>query len=149
MNEKGGVELLGLKEIDNILKTLIPREANNLSKNMIAGFAQYAAKEFKSRVPNETGNLKRSIKAVKGRSFPGKPVSYVKASKGKRTKGGGFYWRFVEHGIGGKNPQGERPFVRPVLLQMQADMPKLIDEIFTKKLAGAVKRAKKRIAKRG
>ena len=149
MSEKGGVELLGLNEINDILKTLIPREANNLSKNMIAGFAQYAAKKFKARVPSETGNLKRSIKAVKGRSFPGKPVSYVKASKGKRTKGGGFYWRFVEHGTGGKNPQGERPFVRPVLLQMQADMPKLTDEIFTQKLAGAVKRAKKRIAKRG
>ena len=69
MNEKGGVELLGLNEINDILKTLIPREANNLSKNMIAGFAQYAAKKFKARVPSETGNLKRSIKAVKADHF--------------------------------------------------------------------------------
>lgn len=149
MNMKSGVEVLGINEINKILNELVPREANNLSKALIFGLAQHAAKEFKSRVPNETGNLKRSIKAVKGRSFPGKPISYVKASKGKRTKGGGFYWRFVEHGTGGKNPQRARPFVEPVLLQMKADMPKLTDEIFTKKLAGAVKRAKKRIAKRG
>jgi len=149
MNMKSGVEVLGINEINKILNELVPREANNLSKALIFGLAQHAAKEFKIRVPSPTGNLKRSIKAVRGRSFPGKPISYVKAAKGKRTKGGGFYWRFVEHGTGGKNPQQARPFVGPALLKITAEMPKIVDEVFTQKLAGAVKRAKKRIAKRG
>ena len=150
MSKKGGVELLGLDEINDILSNLIPREANNLSKAMIFGFAQHAAKEFKTKLPTGgTGNLKRSIKAKKARSFPGKPSSYVRATRGKRSKGGGFYWRFIEHGTGGKNPQSAQPFVAPVLNKMNAEMPKLVDEIFTKKLAGSVKRAKKRISKRG
>ena len=143
------VDIIGLESVQSILETLIPREANNLSKAMVFGFAQHAAKGFKLGVNSQTGNLKRAIRASRGRSFPGKPIAFVKVSRGKKSKADGFYWRFVEHGTGGKNPQSARPFVAPVLNRMNAEMPKLVDEIFTQKLAGAVKRAQKRISKRG
>jgi hypothetical protein len=39
--------------------------------------------------------------------------------------------------------------VRPAILEFKAQMDGLLDQVFTKKLAAAVKRAKKKAAKRG
>ena len=157
MNEKGGVsrniEILGLENVNKILSELIPREANNLSKAMVFGFAQHAAKLVKKRAPvgsrSNRGNLKKAIKAKRIKSAPGYPKAKVVITKGIRAKNDAFYWRFVEYETGGKNPQPAQPFVRPAILEFKAQMDGLLDQVFTKKLNNAVKRAKKKAAKRG
>tara|TARA_R110000851_G_scaffold73106_2_gene161410 strand:- start:334 stop:807 length:474 start_codon:yes stop_codon:yes gene_type:complete len=147
------IQVLGLDNINKILTELIPREANNLSKAMVFGFAQHASKLVKKRAPvgktSNSGNLKKAIKAKRMRSLPGLPKSKVVITKGNFVKNDAFYWRFVEYGTGGKNQQPARAFVRPAILEMRAQIDGLVEDIFTKKLAAAVKRAKKKAAKRG
>jgi len=157
MNIKGdysrNIEILGLENVNKILSELIPREANNLSKAMVFGFAQHAAKLVKKRAPvgkrSNRGNIKRAIKAKRIKSAPGYPKAKVIVTKGNYVKNDAFYWRFLEYGTGGKNPQPARPFVRPAILEFKSQMDGMVDQVFTQKLAGAVKRAKKRAAKRG
>lgn len=149
-NYSKNIEIVGLENVNKILGELIPREANNLSKGLVFGFAQHAAKLIKSRAPvGRTGTIKKAIKAKRVRSYPGRPKSNVIITRGKRSKNNAFYWRFVEYGTGGKNPQPARPFVRPSILEIRRQMPGLVEQIFMQKLVGAVARAKKRAAKRG
>jgi len=147
------IQILGLENVNKILSELIPREANNLSKAMVFGFAQQASKLVKKRAPvgsrSNRGNLKKAIKAKRIKSAPGYPKAKVVITKGIRAKNDAFYWRFVEYEIGGKHPQSAQPFVRPAILEFKAQMDGMVDQVFTQKLAGAVKRAKKRAAKRG
>ena len=137
------VELIGMDDINELLEKLVPKYANNLSRTFVFGLAQEAAKEAKSLVPTNTGNLKKSIKAKRRRGKPGQPVADVIATQGKGAKYDGFYWRFVEHGTGGDNPQPERPFVRPAKDKIEANLPEIADKVFTDKLAKMVKRVQK------
>ena len=152
-NYSKNIEILGLENVNKILSELIPKEADNLSKAMVFGFAQHAAKLVKRRAPvgkrKNKGNIKRAIKAKRVRSDPGVPKAKVVITKGNYVKNDAFYWRFVEYGTGGKNPQPARPFVRPAILEMKSQVDGLLDQVFTKKLNNAVKRAKKKAAKRG
>jgi HK97 gp10 family phage protein len=116
---------------------------------MVHGMASETAKEAKKRVPKKTGRLRKAIKAKRRRGKPGQPVSDVIVESGKNAKNDGFYWRFVEFGTGGPVPQPEQPFLRPAKDMIQSNMPKIVEEQFTKKLAAAVKREQKKIAKNG
>lgn len=140
---ESGVQLIGMDEIEDILTDLIPKEANNLSRAFVHGLAQEAAKLAKTKVPKRTGNLKKSIKAKRRRGKPGQPVADVIATQGKKAKHDGFYWRFVEHGTGGDNPQPAQPFVRPAYDQIRANLAEYTDKVFTDKLRKRIARAKK------
>lgn len=142
-----GVELIGLDDIQDVLGDLLPKEANNLSRTFVFGLAQEAAREIKKGVPVDDGTLKKSIKAKRRRGKPGQPVADVIATQGKGAKYNGFYWRFVEHGTGGDNPQPAQPFVRPAKDKIQANMPDIAHKVFIDKLAKQVARAKKRRSK--
>jgi HK97 gp10 family phage protein len=109
--------------------------------------ASETAKEAKKRVPSDTGNLKRAIKAKRRRGKPGQPVSDVIVETGKTAKNDGWYWRFVEFGTGGPVPQPEKPFLRPAKDLIQSNIPKIAEEQFIKKLSAAVKREQKKLSK--
>jgi len=143
------VEVIGLEDIKKVLEELAPKHARNLSRAMVHGMASETAKEAKKRVPKKTGRLRKAIKAKRRRGKPGQPVSDVIVESGKNAKNDGFYWRFVEFGTGGPVPQPEQPFLRPAKDMIQSNMPKIVEEQFTKKLAAAVKREQKKIAKNG
>ena len=137
------VELIGMDEIQNLLEDFLPREANNLSRNLVFGLAQEAAKLAKSYVPKRTGNLRKAIKAKRRRGKPGHPASDVIATQGGSAKNDGFYWRFIEHGTGGDNPQPAQPFVRPAYDKIRADLPRYTDKVFTDKLRKRIARVQK------
>lgn len=141
------VEVFGLEDIQKVLEELTPRHAANLSRAMVHGMASEVSKEAKKRVPKRTGNLRRAIKAKRRRGKPGQPVSDVIVESGETAKFDGFYWRFVEFGTGGPVPQSEHPFLRPAKDLIQSNIPKIAEEQFTKKLAAAVKREQKKLAK--
>lgn len=141
------VEVFGLEDIQKVLEELTPRHAANLSRAMVHGMASEVSKEAKKRVPKRTGNLRRAIKAKRRRGKPGQPISDVIVESGEASKFDGFYWRFVEFGTGGPVPQPEQPFLRPAKDLIQSNIPKIAEEQFTKKLAAAVKREQKKLAK--
>lgn len=141
------VAVIGLEDINKVLSELAPKYANNLSKALVHGMASETVKEARKRVPKRTGNLRRAIKAKRRRGKPGQPVSDVIVESGKTAKYDGFYWRFVEFGTGGPVPQPEQPFLRPAKDMIQSNIPRIAEEQFTKKLAAAVKREQKRLAK--
>lgn len=134
------VDVIGLDDIQDILETMIPREANNLSKAFIHGLAQEAAKDIKSAVPVDLGGLRKSIKAKRRRGKPGKPVADVIATQGRGAKHNGFYWRFLEHGTM-NSPQ--QSFVAPVVLNFEANLKTKASNIFRDKLIKQVARKQK------
>ena len=145
---KDQFEVVGLEEIKKVLTEIAPNHARNLSRALIHGLASTTARESKKNVPVNKGNLKKAIKAKRKRSTPDKPISDVIVEQGKTAKNDGFYWRFVEFGTGGPVPQPEQPFLRPARDYVEANMPRIVDEQFKKKLASAINRAKKKAAKK-
>ena len=139
----GSVELIGMDEIQSLLEDFLPREANNLSRNLVFGLAQEATKLAKQNVRVRTGNLKKSIKAKRRRGKPGQPTSDVIVTQGNNAKNDGFYWLFVEHGTGGNNPQPAQPFVRPAYDKIRADLPRYTDQVFTDKLRKRIARVQR------
>ena len=144
------LEVIGLEQINKVLGELVPKHARNLSKSVIHGLASETTKEAKKRVPVSAGGgtLKRSIKAKRKRSTPDKPTSDVIIEQGNSVKNDGFYWHFVEYGTGGPVPQPEQPFLRPAKDLVQSEMPRILDEQFTKKLAALIKREQKKARKK-
>jgi len=139
--------VFGIQEMNKILEDFAPKHANNLAKGVIHGLASEVVKEAKKRVPKNTGNLKKSIKAKRRRGKPGKPISDVLVATGKAAKNDGFYWRFVEFGTGGKTAQAAQPFLTPAKNQVSANLDEVLEKQFIKKLAAAVKREQKKTAK--
>lgn len=139
--------VFGIKEMSKILEDFAPKHANSLAKGVIHGLASEVVKEAKKRVPKDTGNLKKSIKAKRRKGKPGQPVSDVIVTTGKDKKNDGFYWRFVEYGTSGKTGQTARPFLTPAMNHVSANLDEIFKTQFTKKLAAGVKREKKKSAK--
>ena len=142
------VQVIGMDDIKKLLTQFTPKHANNLSRALIHGLASSTVKEAKKKVPVDKGTLKKSIKAKRKKSKPGQPVSDVIIEQGKSAKNDGFYWHMVEYGTGGPVPQPEQPFLRPAKDFIQANMPRIIDEQFTKKLTALIKREQKKAAKK-
>jgi len=143
----GEVQVIGMDDIKKLLTQFTPKHANNLSRALIHSLASSTVKEAKKKVPVDKGTLKKAIKAKRRKSKPGQPVSDVIVEQGKGAKNDGFYWHMVEYGTGGPTPQPEQPFLRPAKDYIEANMPRIIDEQFTKKLTGLINREKKKAAK--
>lgn len=148
MSKNDRVEVVGLEEIQDVLTQIAPNHARNLSKALIHGLASETVKEARKRVPTDTKTLRKAIKAKRRRGKPGQPVSDVIIDKARGAGGDVFYWNMVEYGTGGKTPQPERPFLRPSRDLIEANMPRIIEEQFKKKLISAINRAKKKAAKK-
>lgn len=148
MSKNDIVQVIGLEEIQKVLTQIAPVHARNLSRALIHGLASETAKEARKRVPTDTKTLRKAIKAKRRRGKPGQPVSDVIIDKARGAGGDVFYWNMVEYGTGGKTPQPERPFLRPARDLTEANMPRIIEEQFKKKLVSAINRAKKKAAKK-
>lgn len=136
-----GVFITGDKEVAKILAEIAPKEARNLSRSTVHGVASKIAKGAKSRVPVDEGTLKKSIYAKREKSSPDRPVSSV------RFKDEGYYWRFIEHGTSKGNSLDARPFFRPAVQEVEANLNTILREVFQKKLASRIKRVLKKQAK--
>jgi len=143
----GEVQVIGMADIQKLLKDFTPKHAKNLSRALIHSLASQTVKEAKKKVPVDKGTLKKAIKAKRRKSKPEQPISDVVIEQGKGAKNDGFYWHMVEYGTGGPTPQPEQPFMRPAKDFVQANMPRIIDEQFTKKLTALINREKKKAAK--
>lgn len=141
------VSVIGIEDLIEIMDELAPKYAANLARATMHGIAGRIAKEAKTRASVDEGTLKKGIKAKRRRSPPERPVSDVVVESGKGKKSA-FYWRFVEYGTGGLEPQPEQPFLRPAKDLIVSKMPEILDEEIKKKLVGMVNREKKKAAKK-
>jgi len=135
------VEVVGDAEVRNILDNITMYHAQNLLRATVQSIASRIAAEAKKNAPVRTGKLKKSIKAVRRKSPPDRPVSDVTAKGGTSSA---YYWRFVEFGTNHARKQGEQPFVRPAIDLYRANKQAWFSELFGKKLEAALKRAAKK-----
>lgn len=142
MRSNIGVE--GVAEVIAALKEKSPRIARNLLRSTIQGVASDGAKEVKANAPVLLGELKKSIKAKrlnrKGRD--GDIISSAITISAKTVPSvnrpdGTFKWVHIEYGT---NDTAADPFVQPVANKIKANLPRILTEQFTKKLAQQVAR---------
>ena len=129
---ESSVNIEGMEELKKQLKKLDRRVRNNIVRSGMRAGASLVRREARSRVPVDTGNLKKNIK-VSSRKRGEKITAKVYIHQD------GFYGRFIELG---ENPnQPARPFLRPAIDENQAQ---IIQAMKTKMW----QRIRKEIAKR-
>lgn len=141
------MELLGGKEMEDVLERILPKHARNLARATVNGIAAEGRKEARRNAPKDKGTLRRAIKSKRRRSPPDKPVAEVYVEHGNDVRNDAFYWHFVEYGTSGKTSQPEQPFVRPAIDTIRANLPDIMRKQFASKLEAAAKREMKRRSK--
>ena len=137
-----GIKIDGLPELGHILDAIGIKEARNLNRATIHAIAARTAKDAKSKVPKDTGTLKKAIKAKRRKpKNPDKPFSDVMVEHGKDAKNDAWYWHFIEYGT---EKQAAQPFMQPAIDQIRPAIPAIYKEEFFKKLASRIKREQKK-----
>jgi HK97 gp10 family phage protein len=146
MAARATIQIDGLDEIREQLKDLGVREGRNLMRATIRGIASRIRKAAADRAPVDTGDMKMSLKLRPRRSHPDNPVFEVWAGSARGAKYDAYYWRFVEYGTSGKTAQPERPFIRPAVEEIRAQLPTILQAEFGKKWEKALARKRKKAA---
>jgi HK97 gp10 family phage protein len=141
------VSIEGIDEIREKLKDTGVREGRNIMRATIRAVAARITKEAKLKAPLDSGTLKQSIKLRPRKSTPDNPVFEVWAGSSKGSKYDAYYWRFVEYGTSGKTPQPERPFIRPAVEAVRAELPSILRDEFGKKWEKAMTKRQRNAAK--
>jgi len=136
-----GVEVVGDKEVMDILKSIAPRESRNLARATIHGVASRITKLAKQRVAVDNGDLRKAIYTKRDKSPPDRPVSSV------RFRDHAFYWRFVEYGTNKGNNLDARPFLRSAKHQVLSNLNQILREEFQKKLTKRINKVLKQQGK--
>lgn len=117
----------------------------------IRAIASRITKGAKQNAPVDSGNLKASIKLRPRKSTPDNPIFEVWAGSSKGSKYDAYYWRFVEYGTASSNKgasnQPERPFIRPAVEAVRAELPSILRDEFGKKWEKAMTKRQRQAAK--
>ena len=87
------VEIVGTKDVQNILQNIAPKYAKNLARATVQGVAMEIAKDARKMAPKDSGRLKKAIKAKRKKSPPEAPVSVVYVATGRSSKGVRNRWK--------------------------------------------------------
>lgn len=133
------MQVEGLKELRAMLKGIAPKEVNNAMR--AATFAM--AKEFvlpalQRRVKEDTGDLKKTLLAVRRRGQPGVHVSEVRGGRGAP------YMLMLEFGTSRTRAQ---PFIVPTIEELRPKQAEIYREQFFEKLKKALEREARRKAR--
>src|SRR5690606_34224576 len=96
MKPVSGVNLVGMKDLEETLTTVSPREAKNILRRTTFGLAGVVADKIKSRAPRRTGKYARAIKRKRNRGTKTQVEASVVAESGKNQHG--FKWAWLEFG---------------------------------------------------
>ena len=133
-------KISGVEDTEKLLADLAPKAAQKLVTNTNRAVAAEIQKTIKKTVPlKRTGATKSGIKVRKRRSPPDKPVHIVYVAKDKQGVKP-FWWLFIEHGTGGKNPLPAKPFVAPAAMKIFSSIDTIYSILFLKKLKDLIKR---------
>ena len=141
------ITITGIKETEKILSEITPKHARNLAAATNRAVAAQIQKKIKRTVPlHRTGATKKGVKVRKRRSPPDKPVHIVYAGKSKNNVTP-FWWRYIEHGTGGKDGLPAHPFVAPAAEEARNELDAIYIRQFGKRLEALLKREAKKNSK--
>jgi len=135
------MEVMGDREIIDLLNNIAPREANKLLKSSVRGVASSVRTEARASVPKKSGNLARSIMVKLKRSQRGHVRYDVRVRAGKAQKNDGFYWRFLEYGT---QFISERAYFRRAAEKLRPNLVPIFRRQFGLKLEAALRRKGRR-----
>ena len=138
----------GIEETQELLGVIAPKKAIALNRSVNLAISAQIGKKIKELVPRDDDVLYQSIKWRRKRSPPERPTSIVFAGVSKKNGQIPFYWRFLEHGRGGENPQPGINFVSRAAEIIRTNIDSIYIEQFGKKLEALIKREKKKLAKK-
>lgn len=140
-------KITGVEETQLLLKSIAPKHAANLNRNVNLALAAQIGRKIRKLAPEDEGDIKKSVKWRRKKSPADKPVSIVYASKIKKGYTP-FWWRFQEHGRGGENPQPGKNFVSRSTEIIMSNIDSIYKKQFKKKLSEMVEREKKKLSKK-
>lgn len=129
------MQIEGFEELRETLVSVGPREANNILRAAVHGLAGKVRDELKRRVPVDSGDLKKSIKAIRRKARKNFHISDV------RLGATAPYGLMTEFGTS-KTPA--QPFIVPGVESLRPKVPNIYRETFGKKYEQAMKRKAKR-----
>lgn len=136
---KTSMQIDGLEELREMLTEIAPREANNILRATVHGLAGKVRDRMKTRVKRRSGDLAKSIKAVRRRGKPNFPVSEVRMMATPHPHG-----LMLEFGTVKTKAQ---PFIVPTVEAMRSSVPQIYREEFGKKLEKALERRAKKASR--
>lgn len=138
------IKIDGMKEVQDVLNNVAPNVAKNLMRTTVHGIAAQIAKDSKVNAPlGATGRVKKNVKPKRRRGKKDEVVSEVHISQ-KADEKSLFYWRFVEKGT---KDTAERPFIRPAVQKVEAELGEIFRNQFGKQLEKALARQAKKARK--
>lgn len=114
MKPASGVKLVGMEDLQETLKTVLPREATNILRRTTFGVAGVVTEKIKARAPRRTGKFARSIKRKRNRGTKTQIEASVVAESGKKQRG--FMWHWFEFGT---VKMSARPFIVPTVEEIR------------------------------
>ena len=117
------VKIEGLEQVGRVLSQLAPIEAKRLMRLTVRDVAQIFADDAKTRIPERTGKLRKSVKAK---------VNKDSGSTLSASVSGIFYGRILDQGDG---PDGvEHAFYMRAREKVNGDLPQLVVDKFARRL---------------
>lgn len=96
MKPASGVKIVGMEDLQETLKNVLPREAKNILRRTTYGLAGVVTDKIKARAPRRTGKYARAIKRKRNRGTQTLIEASVVAETGKKQQG--FKWAWLEFG---------------------------------------------------
>jgi HK97 gp10 family phage protein len=96
MKPAAGVKIVGMEDLQETLKEVLPREAKNILRRTTYGLAGVVTDKIKARAPRRTGKYAKAIKRKRNRGTKTQIEASVVAESGKNQHG--FKWAWLEFG---------------------------------------------------
>lgn len=125
MKPVSGVNLVGMKDLEETLTTVSPREAKNILRRTTFGLAGVVTEKIKARAPRRTGKYARAIKRKRNRGTKTRVEASVVAESGKNQHG--FKWAWLEFGT---VDMAARPHIVPSVEEIRPSVPGIFRQEF-------------------
>ena len=130
-NDRHGVSIDGLEELNYMAERVSPRVANRLSRNTVNYLAGQLRNAMRKRAPKDKGTLRRAIHVVRRKGTPTNAVSDVRVGHGRGARWDAWYWHFIEFGT---IRHGAQPFIQPTIDEFTPQMPAIYRKEFGRRL---------------
>jgi len=109
-----GVRLVGMEDLQDTLKSVLPREAKNILRRTTFGVAGIVTDKIKARAPRRSGKYAKAIKRKRNRGSKTVIESSVVAETGKNQHGFKAHW--LEFGT---VKMGAQPHIVPAVEEIR------------------------------
>lgn len=133
------MQVEGMEDLQDMLGDIAPKEARNVTRAAVHGLAGKVRDVMKRRVKKRSGDLEKSIYALRRRGGVDAPISEVRLRGTPHPHG-----LILEFGTYKDRPQ---PFIVPTVEELRPTVPQFMREEVGRKLEAALRRKAKKVAK--